>query len=125
MNFFGYPIEIWLASFVAVMFKLKNNQNWSIIGILTTISITMFSGIILYKPVTSILNLSDNWQVPVAILVAITAEKIMKSVSELSEDNDFIKDWLKFFITRKIEYKEKEKEEAKKESSNESDNTTK
>ena len=113
MNFFGYPIEIWLASFVAVMFKLKNNQNWSIIGTLTTVTITMFSGIILYKPITVIMNLSDNWQVPVAILAAITAEKVMKNITDLSEENDFIKDWLKFFITRKIEYKEKEKEKEK------------
>lgn len=110
MNFFGYPIEIWLASFVAVMFKLKNNSNISIVGTITTVAIAMFSGLIMYRPIVEIINLAPSWNVPVAILVAITAESFMKQANDISSDKDFVKDWLKYILARKIEYKEKDKE---------------
>lgn len=114
MNFFGYPVEIWLASFVAVMFKLKKTSNWSIVGTLSTIAIALFSGLVLYGPITAIMELPTTWNVPVAILVALTAENFMNNIVNISNDSDFIKDWLKFFLTRKMEYKDKEKEESEK-----------
>ena len=113
MNFFGYPVEIWLASFVAVMFKLKNNSNMTIVGTITTVTIAMFSGLVLYRPIIEIINLAPSWNVPVAILVAITAESFMKQINDISNDKDFVKDWLKYILARKIEYKEKDKKKEK------------
>ncbi len=103
MNFFGYPMEIWFASFVAVMFKLKMTSNWTIVGTITTMSIAMFSGLILYLPVVELLELSASWKVPVAILVSLTAENIMKSVVDLSADGDFLKDWIRYIVTKKFD----------------------
>ncbi len=113
MNFFGYPIEIWLASFVAVMFKLKTNSNMSWFSILATVTIAMFSGVIMYKPIAEIFSLSASWNVPVAILIAVSAENLMKHVTRISNDEDFVKDWLKFILTRKVDYKERDKEKEK------------
>lgn len=103
MNFFGYPMEIWFASFVAVMFKLKMTSNWTIVGTITTVSIAMFSGLILYLPIVELLELSSSWNVPVAILVALTAENFMKNVVDLSNDGDFFKDWIRYIVTKKFD----------------------
>ena len=103
MNFFGYPMEMWFASFVAVMFKLKMTSNWTIVGTITTVSIAMFSGLILYLPIVELLELSASWKVPVAILVSLTAENIMKSVVDLSADGDFLKDWIRYMVTKKFD----------------------
>ena len=108
MNFFGYPIEIWLASFVAVMFKLKNTGKQNIIGSITTVVIAMFSGLILYGPVSDIAGLSPSWNVIVAIAIAITSENLMKSFSTMTLDPDFIKDWLLYILSRKTDYKRKD-----------------
>lgn len=108
MNFFGYPIEIWLASLVAVMFKLKNDGKQNIVGGLTTIIIAMFSGLILYGPVSDIAGLSPRWNVIVAIAIAITSENLMKSVSTITVDPEFVKDWLMYILSRKTDYKRKD-----------------
>lgn len=101
MNIFGHPIEIWFASFVAVMFKLKMTSKWTVIETVTTISIALFSGVILYIPVTELLNLSASWHVPMAILISLTAENLMKNVVDLSSDSDFFKDWIRYIVNKK------------------------
>ena len=111
MNFFGYPVEIWLASFVAVMLKLKKTSSWSIVGTISTISIALFSGLVLYGPIITIMELPPTWSVPVAILSALTAENFMNNIVDISDDSDFIKDWLRFFLTRKIENDDKDGED--------------
>lgn len=109
MNFFGYPIEIWLASLIAVMFRLKKTESWTIIGVLSSVAISLFSGLILYMPMVELLSLSASWHVPIAILIALTAENVMESVVDLSKDGDFIKDWLRFVVTKKVKPDEEEK----------------
>lgn len=109
MNFFGYPIEIWLASLIAVMFRLKKTESWTIIGVLSSVAISLFSGLILYMPMVELLSLSSSWHVPIAILIALTAENVMESVVDLSKDGDFIKDWLRFVVTKKVKPDEEEK----------------
>lgn len=105
MNFFNYPVEIWFASFVAVMFKLKMTSKFTVIGTITTVSIAMFSGLIMYTPLVDLLQLSPSWNVPIAILVAITAENFMKNVVDISNDGQMFKDWLGFIVTRKMNIK--------------------
>lgn len=114
MNFFGYPLEIWLAAFVAVMFKLKMTSKWTIVGVVSTVGIAMFSGLILYLPMVELLKLSSSWNVPVAILIALTAENVMKNVVELSKDGEFFKDWVRFLVTKRIKNEESVDEDQQK-----------
>jgi len=114
MSFFGFPIEIWIASLIAVMFRLKKTESWTVIGVMSSVSIALFSGLILYMPVVELLSLSSSWHVPIAILIAITFENIMESVLDMSKDKDFVKDWLRFILSRKLD-SNNEKEKSKNE----------
>lgn len=105
MNLFGYPIEIWVAAFISVLVKLQSSKHLTLLGSIVTISVALASGIILYQPILILLNLSSTWAVPVSIMIALSAENIMKSLVELSADKDWLRDWIKFLITRKHEEK--------------------
>ena len=105
MNLFGYPIEIWVAAFISVLVKLKSSKHLTLLGSIVTISVALASGVILYQPMLVLLNLSSTWAVPVSIMIALTAENFMKSLVELSADKDWLREWLKFLITRRYEDK--------------------
>lgn len=102
MNFFGYPIEIWVAAFISVLVKLQANKHFTLLGSIVTISVALASGVILYQPILIILNLNATWAVPVSIMIALSAENLMKSLVELSADKDWLTDWIKLLITRKL-----------------------
>ena len=101
MNFFGYPIEIWVAAFISVLVKLQSSKHLTLLGSIVTISVALASGVILYQPILIILNLNATWAVPVSIMIALSAENIMKSLVELSADKEWLTDWIKLLITRK------------------------
>ena len=101
MNIFGYPVEIWVAAFISVLVKLRSSKHLSLLGSIVTILVALASGVILYQPFLILLNLGTEWSVPISIMIALSAENIMKSLTEISEDKEWLKEWLKFFITRK------------------------
>lgn len=101
MVFLGFPIEIWLAVSLAVMMKIRNSKNLTIIGYVTTIGISMLSGVLLYMPVIELLTLSASWHIPVAILVSLTAENIMQNVINLSSDVEILRKIFDLWLTKK------------------------
>jgi hypothetical protein len=107
MTFFGYPWQIWAASFMAVMVKLSmaSSAPTTWIARVSTIAVALFSGLILYLPVVEMLGLSASWHVPVAIIISLTAENVMKNIAEFSEDKEFFKEWIKDFLNKKDDAK--------------------
>lgn len=101
MTFLGFPIEIWLAVFLAVMIKIRNAENLNVIGYITTIAISLISGVLLYMPVVELLSLSPSWHIPIAILVSLSAENIMQNVVNISSDNDMLKKFIEAWLSKK------------------------
>lgn len=103
MNFLGHPLEIWAASFMVVVVKLNmlGSSPTSWMAKLSTIAVALFSGLILYLPLVEMLGLSASWHVPVAIIISLTAENVMKSIVEISSDKELIKEWLRDFLNKK------------------------
>lgn len=101
MTFLGFPIEIWLAVFLAVMIKIRNAENLNVIGYITTIAISLISGVLLYMPVVELLSLSPSWRIPIAILVSLSAENIMQNVVNISSDNDMLKKFIEAWLSKK------------------------
>lgn len=101
MTFLGFPIEIWLAVLLAVMIKIRNAKNLNVVGYVTTIAISLISGVLLYMPVVELLSLSPSWHIPIAILVSLSAENIMQNVVNISSDNDMLKKFIEAWLSKK------------------------
>lgn len=95
----GSPYEIWIASIIAVIIKLKSTKHLNRIGAGITIFVGVGAGVILYRPVIELMGVSPSWDVVVAILLALSAENLMKVLVELSSD----KEWIKGIISAKVE----------------------
>ena len=108
---FGYPIEIWIALAVSILIKLQSNKRLSLLGAITTVAVALFSGLLLYGPIVSLFALSNSWEIIVAILVALTAENLMKTIVEISADKELLAGLVKFLITKKVESSEREEHE--------------
>ena len=91
MSILGYPIEIWIAVLVAVVVRLKTSVTLNWTGAFATILVAVGSGVVLFKPITALVGLGSNWEPIMAILIALTAENLMKGVVDFSEDRDAVK----------------------------------
>lgn len=94
MQILSHPVEIWIAASLAVLVKLtglKGSTTIGIFGTATTILVALLSGVIFYIPIMELLSLGSSWAIPTAILIALTAENIMKTIVELSSDGVFIR----------------------------------
>lgn len=100
MNFLGYPIEIWAAAIVAVFVKLQTSNTLTLFGAIATTVIALFSGVFLYLPIATMLSLSVSWHMPLAIIIALSAENLMKAIVELSADVEWLKGILQYMIDR-------------------------
>lgn len=100
MKFLGYPIEIWAASVIAVFIKLQTSSTLSFFGAVATTVVALFSGVFLHVPVATILGLDSNWHTVLAVIIALSAENLMKAVVEISADVEWLKDILRYFIDR-------------------------
>ncbi|MBQ2262720.1 MAG: hypothetical protein II336_15280 [Loktanella sp.] len=98
--FLGYPLEIWLASFVAVIIRLQTSSTLTFFGAASTVIVALLTGVILYEQIVDLLGLSESWSVPVAIIVALSAENIMKIIVEMSADKEWLKDWIKYLVNK-------------------------
>lgn len=107
MSLFGYPIEIWIAIAVSILIKLQSNKRLSLLGAVTTVSVALFSGLLLYQPIVVLFSLSHSWEIIIAILIALTAENLMKTLVELSADRELLTGVVKFLVTKKFDDKEK------------------
>lgn len=104
--FLDYPIHVWASVILAVFVRLTNDTKGSatiprrvLIGKKLTNAITSTaSGMILHKPIVEILEISDKWYVIVAILVALTAENIMRSIIHVSEDDEAVTGIIKRYL---------------------------
>lgn len=103
----GYPIEIWIALGVAILIKIQSNKKLSILATITSVIVALSAGLLLYKPIIALLALGQNWEMIVAILIALTAENIMRSVVEISSDKDFLSGILSAVIIKKASGGEK------------------
>jgi hypothetical protein len=103
MLFLGFPIKIWIAVIIAALIKLQSSKTLSVLGVLVTISVGIGAGVILYGPAIELLSLSPSWEIFIAILIALSAENLMRSFVELTANKDMLGDWLKIFINKKLE----------------------
>lgn len=101
MIFLGYPIEIWLGVFVAVIIKLKSSRVMTILGAMTTTLVAVGGGMLLHQKVIFLFGLDPSWDIFVAIILALTFENLMKFIVELSADQAALKDLASVFINRK------------------------
>lgn len=100
MHIFGYPIEIWFAAFVAMLIRLQTSNTLTALGAIVTVCVALFAGVILYQPVMLVFGLGEAWAIPIAIIVALSAENLMKAIVELSADKEWLTDWIRFFVDR-------------------------
>lgn len=105
MLFLGFPLKVWAAVLIAVLIKLQSTKTLSILGAIVTIAVGTGAGVLLYGPVLELLSLPAHWEIIVAILVALSAENLMRSFVELTANKDFLSDWLKYFINKKMDPK--------------------
>ena len=103
MNFFNYPFEIWIATIVAVLVKLRAETKLTLFGVATITLIGIGSGVIFYAPLTAAFGLSIAWQVPMACLITLTADNVMRVFLELSADRKWLGDIIRFWAIRKID----------------------
>ena len=105
---FDYGYDLWAATIIAVLIKLKasgivvkTSKFLTVFGVVSTIFISIASGMLLHVPLMELFGLSESWTIPMAILVALTAENLMKTFVDISGDSEQLKSWLSVIITRK------------------------
>lgn len=91
MTFLNYPVEIWVAVFIAVIVRLKTSLTLNWTGALSTILVAIGSGMVLHKPITTLSGIGSEWELLMSILIALTAENLMKKIVDFSEDDDAVK----------------------------------
>ena len=101
MLFLGYPVEIWVASFIAVLIKILANKKFTLLAASITILVALFSGVILYQPILTIFALEQTWGIPLAIIIALSAENIVKAILQVSDDREWLVDLIRWFVNRK------------------------
>jgi hypothetical protein len=100
MNFLGYPTEIWLAAIVSVLIRLKYNRSTTVLGSITTVSVAIFAGVFMHEPLITLMGLSDDWKIFTAIVIALSAENFMKNIMIISDDRDFVREWIVKIISK-------------------------
>lgn len=100
MLIFGFPIEIWLGVFAAVLVRVKSSVTLGWGGAITTTLVSTISGMILHRPFLSLTGLHQDWGILVAILIALTAENLMKGVLDWSSEKGALKNLLRAVIGR-------------------------
>lgn len=100
MKFLGYPIEIWAASLIAVIVKLQTSNRLSLIGVISTVIVAMGSSLLLYIPVCDMMGYGSDAHVIVAVLIALTAENLMKAVVEFTADRKIMNGVIKHLIKK-------------------------
>ena len=100
MLFLGYPVEIWIATALAILIKLKSSPFLTLFGALTTVLVGIGAGVLGYRTAVTLLELSTDWNIVVAVLLALTAENIAKTVIEFSADTSMLKEFASWFINR-------------------------
>ena len=100
MNIWGYPLEIWLAGLIGVFIRLQTSNKLTWLGAMSTVVVAMAASLVLYLPVTELLSLSETWHVPVAVIIALTAENIMKSLVEISADKEWLMGIIRHLVNK-------------------------
>lgn len=103
MLLFGYPIQIWIACIVAILVKLQSTRSLTVFGVITTVAVAMGSGVLLYGPMLALLSLEATWSIPMAIILALSAENILKAMLDISDDRKWIKDQLRSWLLKDVE----------------------
>lgn len=88
MKFLNYPIEIWIAVAVAMVVRLKTSIGLGLVGALTTTLVGIGAGMVLHQPIANLFGLQGNdMQIIIAMVVALTAENLMKGIIEFSQQD--------------------------------------
>lgn len=106
MNFLGHPWQIWAAALIAVSVKITSpGAPKSLTSRFISIFVALLSGVILYLPVVGAIGWGASMHVPVAIIISLTAENLMRSIVDLSSDKEILREWLKDFLNKKDDNK--------------------
>lgn len=98
MNIFGFDLTFWIASFGAAFVRVVTSENHSFTRSILTVFAAVFSAYFFTSPVVHWLGLpAAVYTNPVAALLALTGEGIMRWIINLANDPtkalDIIKVW--------------------------------
>ncbi|QCO57446.1 hypothetical protein EOK75_17175 (plasmid) [Pseudorhodobacter turbinis] len=93
----GYPVDILILVLAASLVRVISHKDKTFFAAIVSIIVAVSAGILLFGPVVALLSLSAAWNIPIAILIALSAENIMRSIVAITGDAAFLKD-----IIRKI-----------------------
>lgn len=98
MKFLTYPIEIWIAVSVAIIVKLQTSNRLTLLGIVSTVFISMASALVLYDPICDMMNWGQDMHVIIAVIIALTSENLMKAIVEFTADRKVLKGVIKHLV---------------------------
>ena len=100
MKFLTYPIEIWAAVAVAIVVKLQTSNRLTLLGVVSTVIVAMGSSLLLYVPITEMMGWGADAHVVVAVILALTAENLMKAIVEFTADRGMMQGVIKHIVKK-------------------------
>tara|TARA_R110000796_G_scaffold11041_1_gene36887 strand:+ start:710 stop:1012 length:303 start_codon:yes stop_codon:yes gene_type:complete len=95
---FIYPLEIWIAVFLAIIIKLQTSNRLTFLGVVITIFVATASALLFHLPIVAMMGWGPDSNVVVAVVLALTAENLMKAIVEISADRGFMKNLIKHVV---------------------------
>ena len=88
----GYGIDIWIASFIAALSRLRSLANHTqnrgfayAYSVISGLFVSVLSGVFLHKPIGDWMGVAETSYIFVAVLVALTADSLMLGIAKWSE----------------------------------------
>ncbi|WP_347141021.1 hypothetical protein [Paracoccus sp. SSK6] len=100
MRFLNYPVEIWIAVSIAILVRLKTSMSLGFWGALTTTVVGAGAGLVLHRPLSALVGVTGDWEILMAILIALTSENLMQGIVRWSSQEGAAGRLLTAFITR-------------------------
>lgn len=98
MQIFGHDISVWVAVLLAAVFKLVTSPTMTWFRSLVSVSAALFGAWVFTNPVLFFMELDrDAYTIPVAVLLGLTGEGLMKwaifAANNPKEALDFLRVW--------------------------------
>lgn len=86
---------------IAILVRLRANKTLTLVGALLNVLVALAAGMLLHTPLVILFGLDPStWNILIAILVALTAENIMKQIVETSSDDSLFKSIIRLIIKK-------------------------
>ncbi len=99
---FKYELSVWVAIVGAAAVKLVTSPYQSVVKSIVTAFIAMFCAIVFTAPLVAYINFDpDTWHIPVAALLALTGEGLVRTVIAFSNNPKEFLEMLKIWRGKK------------------------